>query len=338
MERSPAVTRLPWTCEVFGPCHFCLVPSHPPRSALDASSPCPLVSQGCRIQGDRTVWDRSEQCSRGRTVRGGFWLWCCNCAGTQSTAEPVVTKWEDLGAQRPEAGAEVTHDLLATALHIKAEFSDSEFRRLFPSEQSKKQWLASLKPDSYIRVSAGLKWMSAGNRRPAEGRELVNDQLSLALRGKTSFTQHEWDAFGIKELRSSDYILCRAAYFKPASAGDRFFRPVSDTQACQHCENRAKAHRQGKTCASPACLHCKTRAAGLLASSTKGPAGEGAEAEQQLLLLQAVPTEQLEQELARRRGEAKAAGGGGAKPRGVALKTAAHAVVAGLAMRGRHAR
>lgn len=198
------------------------------------------------------------------------------------TPQPLGMKWEEVGLQRPENGEEVKSPTLATALHRrKMEFNEAELRQvLHPPRQP-----AVLHENSYIKVSAGLKWTSAGNRRPADGRELFNDRLSIALRGTTDFTQLEWDAFGIDEMRSGDFIQSGAAFLKPSYQGDRFFRPVDDMQVCRHCDSRAKAHEKGKPCASSdRCLHCRKRAA----------------AEKQNKILQSITTEELKQELVRR--------------------------------------
>jgi hypothetical protein len=48
----------------------------------------------------------------------------------------------------------------------------------------------------------GLKWDSAGDAQPAQGCKLENAELAAALAGgKTEFTEQEWTAFGVSDLR-----------------------------------------------------------------------------------------------------------------------------------------
>jgi hypothetical protein len=94
----------------------------------------------------------------------------------------------------------------------------------------------------------GLRWNETGATRPIEGRELTCPELSKALRSKTQFSQHEWDAFGIRDLRDDDFVKSGDnKYFKPAAETSRFF-PVSSkghvlslqahTNACTHSLSR----------------------------------------------------------------------------------------------------
>ena len=63
--------------------------------------------------------------------------------------------------------------------------------------------------------ASGLKWMKTGAKKPTRGRELSNRGLATALEGKAEFTQQEWKAFGISNLRPDDYIRAGNSYFKP---------------------------------------------------------------------------------------------------------------------------
>jgi hypothetical protein len=65
----------------------------------------------------------------------------------------------------------------------------------------------------------GLEWLSAGATPPAGGVALETPKLAEALATKTSFTQDEWDAFGIRNLTHKDVIKCGDdAYFVPAAS------------------------------------------------------------------------------------------------------------------------
>lgn len=64
----------------------------------------------------------------------------------------------------------------------------------------------------------GVVWRRIGANKPAEGRLLTNTGLANALKIlKTEFTREEWDAFGIQDLKRSDYILAGGIYYEPAT-------------------------------------------------------------------------------------------------------------------------
>ena len=48
------------------------------------------------------------------------------------------------------------------------------------------------------------------------------------MQDKTEFTQEEWDAFGIKDLGSDDYIKCGDSYYKPAAVVGWMVRHVKE--------------------------------------------------------------------------------------------------------------
>ena len=60
----------------------------------------------------------------------------------------------------------------------------------------------------------GLRWEEAA---APSGHELVNEKLSEALSSKAEFSQEEWEAFDIKNLRMHHFI----------KAGDKYFRPTN---------------------------------------------------------------------------------------------------------------
>ena len=63
----------------------------------------------------------------------------------------------------------------------------------------------------------GSRWKNVGVSKPKGGRELSNDKLAAALTSKTEFSVHEWEEFGITDLREDDYIKSNTSYFKPAA-------------------------------------------------------------------------------------------------------------------------
>jgi hypothetical protein len=67
--------------------------------------------------------------------------------------------------------------------------------------------------------ASGLKWIEAGDATPTSGDELFKEELSVALQSETEFTQEEWQAFGISDLRMHHFIKSGQTHFKPAVAG-----------------------------------------------------------------------------------------------------------------------
>ena len=63
--------------------------------------------------------------------------------------------------------------------------------------------------------SWGLTWKEAGAMKPTQGRELSNPALASTLESKAEFTQQEWSAFGIGDLRPDDFIRAGGSYFRP---------------------------------------------------------------------------------------------------------------------------
>ena len=84
-------------------------------------------------------------------------------------------------------------------------------------------------------LASGLKWLKAGDTRPANGRDLENAKLAETLMSKTGFTQQEWDAFGITDLRMDHFVKVGESYFKPeceAEWGDEYVRRLRVVVVC----------------------------------------------------------------------------------------------------------
>ena len=65
----------------------------------------------------------------------------------------------------------------------------------------------------------GLKWHKAGDTQSTMSLSLEHIKLAEALKSKTVFTQQEWEAFGIKDLRPEHIIYSGYSYFQPAVTG-----------------------------------------------------------------------------------------------------------------------
>eukprot|EP00966_Prymnesium_polylepis_P096402 2233984-Prymnesium_polylepis.1 len=66
-------------------------------------------------------------------------------------------------------------------------------------------------------AASGLKWHNIGTISPVGGREIVNEKLEINLALRTQFTQKEWDAWGIADLREDHFIKSGTSYFKPTA-------------------------------------------------------------------------------------------------------------------------
>jgi len=130
-------------------------------------------------------------------------------------------RWLNIGATAPK-GQELENMKLAEALQSKAEFTREEWQAFK---------VDNLRLDTYIKsgdryfqpISAlGLRWLNIGTAHPTkldDRLELVDHpQLAEALQGKTEFSQQEWQAFGIVDLRVDSFIRCPDGfYFKPSA-------------------------------------------------------------------------------------------------------------------------
>jgi hypothetical protein len=67
---------------------------------------------------------------------------------------------------------------------------------------------------------SGLLWKEAGATQPTQGRELINPALGRELERTTEFTQQEWSAFGVGDLRPDHFIQAGGSYFRPRGSAD----------------------------------------------------------------------------------------------------------------------
>ena len=80
----------------------------------------------------------------------------------------------------------------------------------------RRRWLpTALEAARGVEAASGLKWLRR-RVKPMEAVELVNPELAQAPSTRTEFTEAEFKAFKVKEVRS-DRIQSGGTYFKPAS-------------------------------------------------------------------------------------------------------------------------
>ena len=157
--------------------------------------------------------------------------------------EPPGLQWKTVGPAKPETGTEIGNVKLAAALQQKSQFSRQELDHfsLTPTERAKLSYddyikvkdeyfkpddlleaaisdrvsidelrLRSQKKEVFDITTLGLKWNLAGDEKPKKGRSLEHPELAKALAYKTDFSEKEWEAFGIQDLRKDDFILSEA--------------------------------------------------------------------------------------------------------------------------------
>jgi hypothetical protein len=68
-----------------------------------------------------------------------------------------------------------------------------------------------------VSFASGLNWRKIGNKEPTGCVHLANAGLESGLASTTTFTQEEWDAFGVTDLRRDHFIKSGESYFQPAA-------------------------------------------------------------------------------------------------------------------------
>jgi len=68
---------------------------------------------------------------------------------------------------------------------------------------------------STLQPASGLNWENTGAIKLTQGQQLTNSKLAKALLTMTTFTQKEFYALGIGNVRHDDFIKSGESYFKP---------------------------------------------------------------------------------------------------------------------------
>lgn len=114
-----------------------------------------------------------------------------------------------------EQGADIDADTkLLERIEIREQFDPQTKEAL---EEIRERYLSTL----------GLKWKNVGTNKPTRGKELVNRELSKALRKKLEFTEKEFEDFEVENLSTSHYILADREYFKPVVLKSQGYTPAS---------------------------------------------------------------------------------------------------------------
>lgn len=84
-------------------------------------------------------------------------------------------------------------------------------------------------------AASPLQWTKVGSTKPTQGRERFVFALQFKLnQGKTTFTQDEWNAFGINDARLDDFILSGTNYYQPldfvCDAGAQLSSSIEQTE------------------------------------------------------------------------------------------------------------
>ena len=66
-------------------------------------------------------------------------------------------------------------------------------------------------------VETAVEWIKHSKQEPTHGHIISNPELSSALESRTSFSRHDWRAFGVKNARKGDFVKSADWYFKLAT-------------------------------------------------------------------------------------------------------------------------
>jgi hypothetical protein len=182
---------------------------------------------------------------------------CCKASGLKwlntGNADPTTLglKWQAVGDKQPTEGRQLTNPLLAEALVSKTaaaeELSSScstwdIFLLLGEEETTNKARLTKVIDftkedwDSFgVTDLRSTDFIEAGGSylKPIAitAQILANPLLADGLMQKTEFTQQEWDAFGVRDLRMRHFVKSGDSYFQPAGteaqADVRVLRPIA---------------------------------------------------------------------------------------------------------------
>ena len=139
--------------------------------------------------------------------------WCKACLCSDPTS-PHFTRgmlWEDVGAAKPTEGRRLAIAKLQDALQ-KLEGDVMQFAQ----EDVDAFGFTDLRSTDFIEAG-GRYFQPAASRAQI----LENAGLAEALMCQTEFTQPEWDAFGISDLRVSHLVKAGDSYCRPAETEEQ---------------------------------------------------------------------------------------------------------------------
>ena len=177
-----------------------------------------------------------------------------NALGLKWQIAATGVKWKSQGGSEPKTGRSLENSALAKALRQKVEFTKQEWEAFGIKDLRKDHFVKSgdlyFQPEPICSLDHFVKsGDSYCQPEPIMGRSLENSALAEALRHKTKlknsalaealrhktelddsalekalrqkveFTKQEWEAFGIKDLRTDHFVKSGDLYFQPADGG-----------------------------------------------------------------------------------------------------------------------
>ena len=133
--------------------------------------------------------------------------------GSTSQGKISFTVPSEWGILLPSVGVHMESGVM---IRVTESASGAELRSKFESQHLLGSFVRTSLTMATWQPASGLHWRSVGVIAPSEGRSRVNVGLAIKLKSKTEFTQEEWDAFGLSDLRIDDYIKSVSTYFTPA--------------------------------------------------------------------------------------------------------------------------
>ena len=216
-------------------------PSHNPSE--DNTAEQEEISSGAAM---RAPSDSPRQCSDPDSqARDGHELVDVECCCPEEECQRYGADIEFAGRITAAQHARQTHEFPASSASAQVAFEAPQAHQsnsmchddrrceahVYPPTPSAPDPVDRLSKNRGTQATLGLMW-EIFPERPAQGRELSDSGLASALECKTIFTQREWEAFGISDLRDDDFIKSGDFYFKPAESRIRLPWKVACGHVC----------------------------------------------------------------------------------------------------------
>ena len=204
--------------------------THALLSVINTYPPLPIALTLSGVQGLKLTASRLGRITSHGTIKRTKTM--DNCGGTARFLEtlsfPKVKGRQVITVEVLDSDT-VSDDFLGSVqvdVHTPDAVPGLKWRKLGREKPEWSRKLSNLKLADMLvqKAAAGRKWKMAGAEKPTQGRELSDSELATALEeGRAEFTQKEWEAFGIDDLRSDDFI----------KAGDSFFVMANEIEFTQ---------------------------------------------------------------------------------------------------------
>ena len=182
----------------------------------------------------RSFWTSNPGCEPKNSEAKRQLLFFCNSLfNTRLKKPPRISHMKSWTAFTPHYAEDVTYSM--ASLREEKEGVNGTLQllltSLFPEEWDHFCERVGILPTAakMPRFRAlGLKWQHVGFSRPVEGAELQHPALVDALATKCEFTQTEFDAFDLPDVRTDDFVQVGSSYYQPLGLDHELQRWASD--------------------------------------------------------------------------------------------------------------